>query len=127
MPNYWFDHVHIISRDPMKTAAFYQNMFGAKITGSRETSDGRIFVDLDLKGSPIKVANLRAQPLMTGVPPTGLEHLGLATDNLEIAVEELKAKGARLVQGIRMGHTPGLKRAFLLAPENVLIELQQTN
>ena len=31
MPNYWFDHVHLMSNDTVKTAEFYEKMFGAKI------------------------------------------------------------------------------------------------
>jgi len=28
MPKYWFDHVHLISRDPVTTADFYEKNFG---------------------------------------------------------------------------------------------------
>ena len=28
MPNYWFDHIHLMSPDPLKTAEFYEKSFG---------------------------------------------------------------------------------------------------
>ena len=57
-------------------------------------------------------------------PQYGLIHFGLRTDDLEKAVDELKAKGMIFVQDI----TPmpsGSKISYFLAPENVLVELQQ--
>jgi len=52
----------------------------------------------------------------------GLHHLGLLTDNLEQAVAELKSKGAEFVAGPTSSR-PGLKYAFLRAPENTFVEL----
>ena len=123
MPNYWFDHVHLNSPDPIKTAEFYEKMFGARRVGVREMADGRTLVELDLNGSSIKVTHPRAQPLVPGAAPTDyeIEHFGLRTGNLEAAVDELKTKGVKFVQEIRPG--VGSKIAFLLAPGDILIEL----
>jgi predicted enzyme related to lactoylglutathione lyase len=57
-------------------------------------------------------------------PQYGLIHFGLRTDNLEKAVEELKAKGMTFVQDITR-LSSGSKISYFLAPENVLVELQQ--
>ena len=126
MPNYWYDHVHLFSPDPLKTAQFYESMFNAKRVAVRELSDGRTIVILHLNGSRVLITEREAQ---TGSVPgsleagCGLEHFGIRTDNLEVAVAELKAKGVQFKEEIRDG-LAGVKAAFLWAPENVLIELK---
>ena len=124
MPNYWFDHIHLISPDPPKMAEFYEKMFGARRIGVREISGGRIAVDLDLNGAKILIMQPSAEKMVPGAAQTGLDHFGLSTDNLEAAVAELKAEGVNFVQDITVSR-PGVKMSFFLAPENVLIELLQ--
>ncbi|MFC1916534.1 VOC family protein [Chloroflexota bacterium] len=128
MPNYWHDHVHLISPDPLKTAQFYESMFNAERVSTRELPDGRTMVELNLSGSKILVTQPRVQPESASTPSvtgTGLEHFGIRTDNLEVAVADLKAKGIQFRDEIRV--IPGLKISFLWGPENVLIELLETD
>ena len=125
MPSYWYDHVHLISPDPVKTAEFYEKMFNAKRVSVGELGAGRVSVELDLNGSRVLL-------MSRGVPPEtapgsaetdcGLEHFGIRTDNLEAAVADLKAKGVQFKEEIREIR-PGVKISFLWAPENVLVEL----
>ena len=125
MPNYWYDHVHLISPDPLRTAQFYESMFNADRVSTRELADGRTSVELDLGGSRILVTQPRAQSESASVPSgigTGLEHFGIRTDNLEAAVADLKANGVEFRDEIRSTR-PGVKISFLWAPENVLVEL----
>ena len=124
MPNYWYDHIHLVSPDPLKTAQFYEKVFNARRVSVVEPGGGRINVELDLNGSRILLMN-RTQPgSKQGSPDTsyGLEHFGIRTDNLEAAVADLKAKGVEFRDEIREIR-PGVKISFLWAPENVLIEL----
>ena len=121
MPNYWFDHVHLMSPDPLKTVEFYEKMFGAKKISIRELADGRITANLNLNGTTILITQPRSDSSQTG-----LGHFGLGTDDLETAVEELKASGANFTQEVTEIR-PGFKISFLLAPENVSIELQEGN
>ena len=127
MPNYWYDHVHLISPEPEKTAQFYERMFNAKRVDVSKFSDGRTMVILDLNGSRVLVMNRKAQPESSpSSPETGgysLEHFGIRTDDIEAAVANLKANGVQFKEELRAGSSPGLKIAFLWAPENVLIEL----
>jgi len=124
MPNYWFDHVHLISQDPLMTADFYEKTFGAKRDGLSELPDGRTLVSVTLGGASIKVINPRAKPLVPNTLPNdcGLEHFGLRTDNLAEAVAELKANGIKFVQEIT-AVSPTTKIAFFTSPEGILIEL----
>lgn len=118
MQNYRFDHVHLYSPEPVKTAEFYEKVFGAENHGVRQDPDGRTIVDLVLNGIEIKVSVPRA-----GGPQEhyGLDHFGLVTDNLEAAVAELKAKGIEFVQEITSLPTADI--SFLLAPEGTVIEV----
>ena len=125
MPNYWYDHVHLTSLDPLKTSEFYEKNFGAKRVAARTMPDGRTSVELNLQGECILVMNPKDKP--KSVPsspevPYGLEHFGIKTDNIEAAVAELKANGVKFREEIREAR-PGVKVAYFWAPENVLIEL----
>ena len=124
MPKYWFDHVHLISQNPLVTADFYEKTFGAKRDGLAELPDGRTLVSVTLDGASIKVTNPRAKPLVPNTLPNGcgLEHFGLGTDNLEEAVAELKANGLKCVQEIKE-ISPTMKIAYFVSPEDILIEL----
>ena len=122
MPNYWYDHVHLISPDPVKTAEFYEEMFNAKRVSVGELGEGRVSVMLDLNGSRVLVMSQQGTGPSDRVDDYGLEHFGIRTDNLEAAVAELKAKGVKFKEEIREIR-PGVKISFLWAPENVLIEL----
>ena len=115
MPNYWFDHIHLISPDSSKTAQFYKAMFDASIISGRE---------LDLNGTRILLGQRDQAETARGssVSGYGLEHFGIRTDDIEAAVIDLKGKGARFRDEIREIR-PGTKIAFLWGPENVLIEL----
>ena len=54
----------------------------------------------------------------------GLEHIGLTVENIDAAVTELKAKGVPFTMEPRTIR-PGVRIAFLTAPQNVSIELIQ--
>ena len=123
MAKYWFDHVHIVSKNPAKTTEFYEANF-AKEKTVNTLADGRVLISLSMGGPSIKISNPRAKPLIPGASPDGcgLEHFGIQTDNIEQAVRELKAKGVRFVQEITQVR-PGTRVAFFVSPENILIEL----
>ena len=119
MPKYWFDHVHLRSTDAVKTAEFYEKMFGAKIVSKREFGEGRAMVSLDLDGTSILI-----DPPREGTVQNGLDHFGIQTDDLKTAIEELKSQGVTFTQDYREV-MPTFKMSFLTAPENVQIELQE--
>ncbi len=127
MPDFRLDHVHVIRPERLKTAEFYEKVLGARRIRVLELAGGRAAVDLDLKGSVIRIMQPRAKPLVGGLLPSGhgLEHFGLRTDNLEAAVAGLKAQGVKFVQEITdLGG--GTKISFFLAPDGVLVELLET-
>lgn len=125
MPEYRFHHVHLTSPDPLKTAEYYEKMLGARRTGVEKTPSGDMVL-LELGGSAIYIVPPRKQPLIPSAAGNacGIEHVGLKTDNLVQSVAKLKNKGAIFARDI-MEPKPGLKTCFLVAPDNVLIELME--
>ena len=119
MPNYYFDHIHLLSQQPQKTAEFYQKLFGAKKVSETDLGNGRVIINLNLGGTTILIS----RPVGEGAP-TGLVHFGIRTDNLTEAVAELKASNVQFTQEIREVN-PSFKMSFLTAPEDVSIELQE--
>ena len=55
----------------------------------------------------------------------GLEHLGLRTDDIETVVKRAVAEGATIMQGIAQGLSPGTRVAFIMAPENTMVEISE--
>ncbi len=119
-----FNHIHIYSRDPMATARYYERMFGAKIIESVQ-SDGKPRIDLDMNGVSVfllRIAPDAEMPDSPAVPHLGLDHFGFTVDDLDKAAAELKRKGAVFTlepNTIR----PGVRIAYVQAPENVRVEL----
>ena len=121
---YRYDHMHVRSRDVKKTAEYYHQMFDAEIVQSVQ-SDGKPRTELDLTGLPIYIAPVRpeaATPPAPTEPYVGLDHFGLRVENMDEAVAELKRRGATFTMEPRTIR-PGVKIAFVRAPDNVRIEL----
>jgi hypothetical protein len=118
MPEYWFDHIHLRSPNPIKTAEFYEKMFGARRISATDNGDGRASAKLDLKGVTILINQGREGT------PVGLVHFGIRTDKLSESVASMKQQGVQFTQDIREVR-PDFKMSFLTAPENVSIELQE--
>ena len=128
MARFAYDHVHLISPDPVRTAQFYEDAFGATKVAVGQYPDGGTRVELNIVGTRLLIRT----PMHTGdcvqdIPGKrhGLEHFGLRTDNIEEAVTELKSKGIGFLEEISVSAATGSKIAFLMAPDNVMIELLQ--
>jgi lactoylglutathione lyase len=125
MTKYTWEHIHLRSPDPAATAQLYEDKLGAEVIRTPQP-DGSTRIDLDLTGQKIFIA--LADPAKTGVPPQipymGLEHIGLTVDNIDAAVTELKGKGVAFTMEPKTIR-PGVRIAFLTAPQNVSIELIQ--
>ena len=120
-----WEHIHLKTPNPEETARWYQGMLGAEIIRTPQP-DGSNRIDLSLSGqkvflAPVDPANVGAAPTM---PYLGMDHFGLTVEDIDAAVAELKAKGVTFTMdptSIR----PGVRIAFLTAPQNVSIELIQ--
>ena len=126
MAKVWFDHVHIITLDPKKLATFYEKAFGAKITRTGTLPNGGVAVSLDLGGTRLAIM-VPDTPDKRDPPDNphkhfGLEHLGIRTDDIETVVKSAVAAGATIMQGVTQVR-PGARVAFIMAPENTMIEI----
>ena len=122
MVSYSYDHIHLRSFEPIETARYFEQMFGAKILESVQ-SDGQPRVDIDINGLIIFIARAATDtPAGPTDPHLGLDHFGLRVDDLDAASADLKAKGAVFATEPYQLR-PGLKIAFVRAPGDVRIEL----
>lgn len=123
MATFTYDHIHLRSPDPEATAQFYERMLGATVM--RSVLDGKPRIDMKLGGANILIAKVEPGSGVNPPPATpyqGLDHFGLRVTGIDAAVAELKAKGVVFTMEpttIR----PGVRIAFLRAPEGVSIEL----
>ena len=125
MIQFTWEHVHLRSIDPEATAEWYRDKLGAEVIRSPQ-GDGSVRIDLNLGGQKIFIA--RAVPEKTAAAPSspylGLDHFGLTVDDIHGAVAALKSKGVTFTMEVTTAR-PGVRIAFLSAPENVSIELIQ--
>ena len=126
MATYVYDHIHLRTRDPEGMAEYFHRVFDAKVIESVQ-SDGRPRLDLDLDGLIIFIAPVAPDAQITASPPEpylGLDHFGFRVENVDATVAELKRRGAEIVDEPRTIR-PGVRIAFVRAPDNVRIELLQ--
>lgn len=116
------DHIHLRSPDPVAAAAFYVDALGAKEV-TRMDVRGALRIILDLGGMRLFVEQVPAtMHRVPEAPFVGIEHIGLAVDDLDAAVADLRARGANFVVEPREAR-PGVRIAFFEAPDRVRIEL----
>ena len=122
MPSYTFDHVHLMSRDPERLVEFLRRMFDATVIATPEAG-GVKTVMLGFHGRRVHVTGGELEDGPAD-PHYGVDHFGLSTDDMDAAVADLKAKGARFSQE-PAAPRPGVKTAEVVGPDNVRIELVQ--
>ena len=127
MPNYVYDHVHLISADPIKAADFYEKAFGAKRVNVTTHADGTTSAVLNLTGTKIVIGSPpHNEPRIAIDSPQkyfGLEHWGIITDRMDEAVRSLKAMDVQFIQEVT--RFPGLSIAYIKGPDNVIIEIME--
>ena len=127
MPTYTWDHIHLRCPDPEATAQWFERVLGAEVIRSMQQGQPRI--DLKLGGANIFIAPVAAGDGVNPPPTTpyqGLDHFGLVVSGIDAVVAELKAKGAVFTREPTTVR-PGVRVAFLRAPEGVSIELLDRN
>jgi len=121
-----FDHGHIKSRDPRRTAQWWADTFGARLLP--EFSSGEVlFCPIEIGGVKINIsrpsrAEAAAMDEGSAAIHYGLEHLGLETDDLDGDLELLCAQGLAIFE---VRETPTVRIAFVETPDAVRVELMQ--
>jgi catechol 2,3-dioxygenase-like lactoylglutathione lyase family enzyme len=123
MPIVTWDHVHLRSPDPEATAAWLEKVLGGVIIR------GANRIDVKLGGANVFIAKVEPGDGVNSPPVTpyqGLDHFGLRVNGIDAVVAELKAKGVHFTMEPTTVR-PGVRVAFLRAPEGVSIELLDRN
>jgi catechol 2,3-dioxygenase-like lactoylglutathione lyase family enzyme len=125
MTKFWFDHLHLVVPDPEKMADFFVKAFGAEKVSLNKLPDGRIRAELNFTGGRMIINTPLSTDTRSPDSPQkryGAEHFGMKVDELESALQQCQAAGATLVRGVTQVR-PGVRIAFFMAPDNVLVEL----
>ena len=126
--NYEFDHVHIKSRDPKKTADWYVKAFGFTIHNDFERPWGDRMVQCKTSdGSGVNISNERTGESLGNADPNahwGIEHFGIRVTDIDAEIKRLTQLGAKLLDG-PLDAPGGIRIAFIKAPVDVRIELLQ--
>ena len=128
MAKYTNDHTHLTSGNPQKLVDFYTRVMGGKVDREFLLGGSHKAWDVNLGGLLIRISGWtngdealqKEYAAARGRHQFGLHHLAMTVDNLDEAYTELKANGAEFVLPPK-----GTGPAFVVAPENVLIELIQ--
>ena len=119
MSKYKFDHIHVMSLDPEKTAEFYEKTFGARLVEKMDMGKGRYMLKLDLCGVTMLISKTNDEK------QTGLGHFGMCTPHLQKAVDELKVKDVKFPMEVTK-ISPALTISFLEAPDKIRVELSES-
>jgi catechol 2,3-dioxygenase-like lactoylglutathione lyase family enzyme len=123
-PSLAFDHVHVISKDPAATAAWYVDKLGGAITKSAVTHNApQIYVSFG--GAMVIVRGERPGEKAADKPSLewGVDHFGMQVKgDFDAFCTGLRAKGV----AFSMEPTdinPSTRIAFITAPDGVSVEL----
>lgn len=128
------DHVGIAVKEIKQAGKFYTDILGLKIADIEKVGDQKVRVafipitdseielleSTDPDGPIAKYINSRGE---------GIQHIAFRVENLEEALEELKAKGVRLIDQKPRPGAGGAMIAFIHPKETngVLVELCERN
>jgi catechol 2,3-dioxygenase-like lactoylglutathione lyase family enzyme len=119
------DHIELVTADTERTVRFYTEVLGFKVRSRFTVPGGLELVYLDLGGTTVE---LMTYTEMKPAPRVEGEHLGyrmmaLEVDDMQRALDELKAKGIEPSWGPMV--RPSYARAEIRDPDGNSIELRQ--
>jgi catechol 2,3-dioxygenase-like lactoylglutathione lyase family enzyme len=123
MAAYTWDHIHLRTTNPDAMAQWFADKLGAEVI--RTMQQGKPRIDLKIGGGNVFIAQVTDGDGVNPPPTTpyqGLDHFGLTVSGIDAVCAELKAKGVEFTREPTTVR-PGVRVAFLRAPEGVSIEL----
>ncbi len=121
-----FDHVHLVSKDPKSTAAWYAEKLGGRIVNSSEVR-GVLSIIVAFKGATVIIRGQRQgeQVKEKNEIQWGTDHFGFRVDgDFDGFCGDLEKNGVKFTLE-PVDFSPTVRIAFIEAPDNVNIELLQ--
>lgn len=121
-----FDHVHLVSEDPESAGAWYEEKLGGRVVGSGEVG-GSKSVRVAFPGVTVIIRGQRPNEKIAdkSVVQWGNDHFGFSVNgDFDAYCDDLKRNGVKFTVD-PVDFTPTVRIAFILAPDNVNIELLQ--
>jgi methylmalonyl-CoA/ethylmalonyl-CoA epimerase len=112
------DHVGIAVKDLTRAIEFYEGLLGLKVTGTEVVEEQKVKVAfLPTGDSEVELLESTTPdgPIARFIEKNGegIQHIAFRVDNLEQVLEELKAKGVRLIDEKPRRGAGGARIAFL--------------
>ncbi len=126
------DHIGIAVKNLDETLRFYEDVLGIKCTSQEVVEEQKVKVAfLPLGDSELELLESTTEdgPIAKFIEKKGegIQHIAFKVDNIEEALEELKAKGVRLIDEKPRYGAGGARIAFLhpKSTSGVLIEISE--
>jgi catechol 2,3-dioxygenase-like lactoylglutathione lyase family enzyme len=132
-----WDHIHLISRDPVAAVEWYKEMLGGEVTRVQEDLRGAPQIDVRVGGQTIVIRGVRPGEQPADARPIehfqgysshngqGIDHFGLTyRGDLRAFCDQLKQKGVKMAIE-PWEFKPGLVLCYLAAPDGISIEIIQ--
>ena len=127
------DHIGIAVKDLAESKKFYTEVLGLKVHGEDEVVEEQKVKVCFIPSGDSEVELLESTspdgPIAKFIEKNGegIQHLALRVDNIEAALEELKAKGVRLIDEKPRYGAGGASIAFIhpKATGGILLELSE--
>ncbi len=121
-----YDHVHFLTRDVRAMTDFFERVFELELLSYEEDFKGAAYSILKLGEGDLRIRGYRPGDAPDAVAPMlthGLDHLGVAVDDVEAAVARLVERGAEVDMAPVAAGVGGRMIAFIKGPENIRVEI----
>jgi catechol 2,3-dioxygenase-like lactoylglutathione lyase family enzyme len=124
-PQWRFTHVHVYASDPQVTVDWLQRLGGEVVSERQHPGRPRSY-EIAIGGQLVQVRGRTDAEHFAGTPGErtyGLDHIGLAVDDLDAALEVLRARGIEPETEFTNGFAIPEGIAFLRGPDGLWVEL----
>lgn len=121
-----FDHIHFLVRDVRALADYFQDVFGMELSHYDEDFKGAPYAIFRLGSGTLRIRGFREGDAPDALAPglvEGLDHIGVAVDNVEEATDWLESRGAEIWMKPERSGIGGRAIAFIRGPGNIRIEI----
>ena len=121
-----YDHVHFFTRDVRAMADFFENVFELERISYEEDFKGAPYAIYKLGDGDLRIRGYRPGDDPDAVAPAlthGLDHLGVAVDDVAASVARLEERGAEVAMPPVAAGVGGRMIAFIKGPENIRVEI----